>query len=142
MFLSLDGTAWFQLLNFGIFYAILDVVFLRPVGEAIRKRRAYITSVRNDYDRYRSETQRLNEEADQRRAAARQAADETIAEARTAAETEAAQIAEEQGSVAAALVTEARTTVEAEVAAARAREAELSRALARTLLERATGALS
>jgi F0F1-type ATP synthase membrane subunit b/b' len=40
MFLSLDGTFWFQLVNFAIFFAILNVVFLRPVGEAIKKRRA------------------------------------------------------------------------------------------------------
>ena len=45
MFLSLDGTFWIQLINFAIFFAILNVVFMRPVGEAIKKRRAYIDSV-------------------------------------------------------------------------------------------------
>ena len=45
MFLRIDGTFFVQLVNFAIFFAVLNVVFLKPVGAAIRKRREYIESV-------------------------------------------------------------------------------------------------
>jgi len=38
-FLSVDGTLVVQLINFAIFFAVLNVVFLKPVAAAIRKRR-------------------------------------------------------------------------------------------------------
>ena len=37
MFLSLDGTLVVQLINFAIFFALLSVVFLRPVGRGDRE---------------------------------------------------------------------------------------------------------
>jgi len=140
MFLSLDGTFWFQLVNFAIFFAILNVVFLRPVGEAIKKRRAYIDGVQSDFDRYDRQIKGFKSEADGKRAAARREAEETVVKARAAAETEAAGLVAERAAVAAAIVDAARGTVASEVAAAKSREPELSQALARTLLDRAIGA--
>ena len=64
MFLSLDGTLFVQLINFAIFFALLNVVFLRPVGRAIAKRRDYINGLVSDYDRYQDEAQNLREEAE------------------------------------------------------------------------------
>jgi F-type H+-transporting ATPase subunit b len=139
MFLSLDGTLVIQLINFGIFFLILNVVFLRPVGEAIRKRREYIEGVQADLERHSHEVQTLRGEADQKRAAARREAEEQVARVRAAAETEAAKINEDYSSEAQTLAAQARTTVDAELAAAKTREGELSRALAETLLERAIG---
>jgi F0F1-type ATP synthase membrane subunit b/b' len=142
MFLSLDGTFWFQLVNFAIFFAILNVVFLRPVGEAIKQRRAYIEGVQSGYEKYKAQAGASRTEADQKRAVARRAADETIAKVRTAGENEAAAIVAGRTSEAQAIADLARATVATEVAAARAREGELSQALAKTLLERATGTSS
>jgi F0F1-type ATP synthase membrane subunit b/b' len=139
MFLKVDGTFWFQLVNFAIFFALLNVVFLRPVGEAIKKRRAYIESVDSDYMKYSSSVRDSRAEADQTRAAARREADETIAKARIAAENEATAIVGERTTEAQAIADLARATVATEVQAARAREGELAQALAKTLLERATG---
>jgi F-type H+-transporting ATPase subunit b len=139
MFLSLDGTLVIQLINFGIFFLILNVVFLRPVGEAIRKRREYIEGVQANFERYSHEVQSLRGEADQKRAAARREAEEQVARVRAAAETEAAKINEDYGSEAQTLAAQARTTADAELAAAQTREDELSKALAKTLLERAIG---
>src|ERR1700722_420412 len=68
-FLSLDGTFWVQLINFGIFFVILKFVFLDPVGRAIAQRRAYIDGVQHAYDQYRREARELRTEADQKRAA-------------------------------------------------------------------------
>jgi F-type H+-transporting ATPase subunit b len=139
MFLQPDGTFFFQLINFAIFFAILNVVFLRPVGEAIKKRRAYIEGVENDYKTYASQVRDSRTEADQKRATARREADEVIAKARAAGENEAADIVGGRTTEAQAIADLARATVATEVEAARQREGELAQALAKTLLERATG---
>jgi len=139
VFLSLDGTFWIQLVNFMIFFAILNVVFLRPVGAAIRKRREYIDGVKNDYDRFRAEVRSLRSEAETRRAAARREAEETLLKARAEAEREAALIAVTFAERANAIAGEARATVESELQSARQRERELASALAGDLLERALG---
>jgi F0F1-type ATP synthase membrane subunit b/b' len=140
MFLSLDGTFWFQLINFAIFFALLNAVFLRPVGAAIKKRREHIESVQSDYDRYSHQVAGLRGEADARRAAARRAAEETVARSRAAAESEAGHLVGGRTSEAHAIVEQARAMVALELSAARAKESELSQSLAKTLLERALGA--
>ncbi len=139
MFLSLDGTFWFQLINFAIFFALLNVVFLRPVGEAIKKRRAHIDAVQGDYDRYSRQVSTFRSEADAKRAAARREAEETIAKARGAAEDKAAAIVADKSAEAQKIGDAARATVAGEVASAQARMPELASSLAKTLLERATG---
>ena len=68
-----------QLVNFAIFFALLNVVFLRPVGRAIMKRRQYIDGLVADYDRYQGEAQTLREEAEAIRADARRKAEATVA---------------------------------------------------------------
>lgn len=142
MFLSLDGTFWIQLINFAIFFAILNVVFMRPVGEAIKKRRAYIDSVQSDFEGHERQAKSIRAEAEQKRAAARRSAEEAVVKARAEAETEAGQLAAATGARAQAITDDARRTVAAEVEAAKAREGELSAALATTLLSRATGVRS
>jgi F0F1-type ATP synthase membrane subunit b/b' len=142
MFLSLDGTFWIQLINFAIFYAILNVVFLRPVGEAIRKRRAYIDSVRSDLERYVREARDLRAQADARRADARRAAGEAFAAARTQATAEADAISAGYTAQAAEIARSARATVASELEQAHQREPELARALAGALLDRAIGVVT
>jgi len=139
MFLSLDGTFWIQLVNFAIFFALLNVLFLRPVGAAIRKRRAYIDSVKSDLDRSLQETRELRARAEAERAAARREADELLAKARREAEREAAQIAADFTERSNTIAAQARATVEAELRSAREREDELAKDLAERLLERAIG---
>jgi F0F1-type ATP synthase membrane subunit b/b' len=142
MFLELDGTFWVQLINFGIFYLILRVVFLDPVGRAVRSRREYIDGVQHAFDAYTREAKELRAEADAKRAAARRAAEERFALARSAANDEAQKIGAEFAGRASGIADEARRTVDAEVAVARTREPELAKALGQTLLDRAVGALT
>jgi F-type H+-transporting ATPase subunit b len=139
MFLLPDGTFWFQLINFAVFFAILNVVFLRPVGDAIKKRRAHIEEVQSDLDRYAKQSDASNADADGRRAAARREADELIARAKSDAEREAQLTIDGESAMAHAIIEQARATVALETNAAKAREGELSAALANTLLERALG---
>lgn len=92
MFLYPDGTFVIQLVNFAVFLAILNVVFMRPVAAAIRSRREYITSLVTDYDRYQHEANVLRKEAESVRAAARRDAEHAIAAARAQASNEAAEL--------------------------------------------------
>lgn len=137
MFLIPDGTAIVQLVNFAIFFAILNVLFLRPVGKAIRERRDYINGVTNDYDRYRAETASLKMQAESVRAQARREGEQLLAKARGDGSNQAAEIAAQFATVSSQTVEEARRTVADEMEAARARQENAARELADLMLARA-----
>lgn len=139
MLLSLDWTLLVQLVNFVVFLLILNVIFLRPVGAAIAKRRAYINGVSRDIEQAEADLKSLQSQADARRAAARRDADAAIAAARTKAQNEAAGQTTQYIDRAGAIVDEAHATVNREMAAARENEAALVDSLARTMLDRAVG---
>lgn len=136
-FLSLDGTSVVQLINFLIFFAILNVVFLRPVAMAISKRRAYINGLVSDYDRYQTEARSLRAEAESVRNAARREAAHHIASVRATASNEAAEISTRYARDAQGIVDEADRTVRTELDAARAGERDAVRRIADVMLERA-----
>jgi F0F1-type ATP synthase membrane subunit b/b' len=119
MFLSLDGTFWIQLLNFAIFFAVLNVVFLRSVGEAIRKRRAYINALADDYSDYQAQASDLRQRAEAVRAAARREAEQAVAKARAEASNRSADLAGDYAKQVQATVEEAHRKADAELDAAR-----------------------
>jgi F-type H+-transporting ATPase subunit b len=136
MFLSLDGTLVVQLINFAIFFALLNLVFLRPVGRAIAKRRAYIDSLVSDYDRYQEEARNLREEAEAIRASARREAEHSVAAARAAASNEAAELSSRYAHQARSTIEAAQNTARAEFETAHAAEGEAVRGLAKVMLDR------
>jgi F-type H+-transporting ATPase subunit b len=140
VFLRLDGTFWVQLVNFAVFFALLNVVFLRPVGRAIRKRREYINGVVSDYASYQAEAKALRERAEGIRAQARREAEQHLAKARADASNEAAAVAAKYGSKAQAIVEEAQRNAENELNRARAGEEGLVKQLADLMVERSLGA--
>lgn len=135
MFLSLDGTFWVQLINFAVFYAILYVVFLRPVQRAIAKRREYIEGLTHEYDRAQAEASELRAQAEQVRADARRESDHLVAAARNEGGNEAAKLATDYAEQVRKIVDDADRKVAGEVEAVRPRE----RALAQELAERIVG---
>lgn len=138
MFLTPSGgTMLVQFINFVIFFAILNVVFIRPVSKAIVKRREYINSVTNDYDRYQAEAHQLRTQAESIRAAARREAEQLIAQERAKASNEAGSIAAEANAKVSEIVAEAERAVAAELQAARANEAQTVRELADLMVQRA-----
>src|SRR5579871_2360198 len=141
MFLQLDGTFWIQLVNFAIFFAILNVVFLRPVGRAIKARREYIEGVKAECDSATREARDLRTASEDRRAAARREALERIGTERAKAQNEAEAIAQDYGGKASGIAADARATVEREVADARTHENELAAGIGNALLQRALEAL-
>jgi F-type H+-transporting ATPase subunit b len=139
MLLSLDGTLFVQLVNFVIFLVILNAIFLKPVGSAIAKRRAYIDGVAADIEKFEGERKTLAAEADATRAAARRAAEAAVAAARSTAQAEAAVIVADHLAQANGIVAQAQAAVALEIAAARTTEHDVVESLARTMLERAVG---
>ena len=95
MFIIPDGTAVIQLINFAIFFALLNVL-LRPVAIAVRKRRAYINSLASDYGSYQTKAAELRQRAEAVRAGARRDAEQTIAKARADASNRAAELSGEE----------------------------------------------
>jgi F-type H+-transporting ATPase subunit b len=135
-FLCVNGTLIVQSINFAIFFAVLNVVFLRPVANAIARRREYIKSLVTDYERYQAEAQTLRSEAEAVRVAARREAEHRIATARATASNEAGEIAARYSRQAQDAVETARQTAQSELAAARENETETVRSLAGLMLER------
>lgn len=136
MLLALDGTLVVQLVNFVVFLLILNRLFLGPVGEAIAKRRAFITGIASDIEQFETDVKALRVQADAVRSSARREADAHFAEVRAAAQAEANAIIADHQVQAGALSDEAQATVALEATTARNQEQQLVEALARTMLER------
>ncbi|MEO9170629.1 MAG: ATP synthase F0 subunit B [Candidatus Baltobacteraceae bacterium] len=134
MFLSTDGTFWVQLINFAIFFVVLNWIFLRPVGAAIAKRRAYIESLTSDYDRAQAEGTELRNRAEAIRTDARREAEAAVVRNRADAQNEAAQITSDSAARASNIVEDAHRVVEGELAAVRPQQDALAVQLAHNIL--------
>ena len=139
MFIFPDGTLWIQLINFAIFFVVLNLVFLRPVSAAIRKRREYVNSVVSDYDKYQGEANALRENAERIRAEARSEAEHQLGKARAEASNKTAELSSEYAQKVTAMVEDAQRTVSGELQAARANEDALVRELAAVMVDRTVG---
>lgn len=135
-FLSLDGTFWLQLINFAIFFAILNVVFLKPVGRAVAKRRAYIDSLVEGADAAQAQLRDLQAQIEGKRAAARREAEAAISKSRAEASNEAARITTEYNAKVQEIVAEAERTVDAEMTQADSSLDSRASELAELMLDR------
>jgi F-type H+-transporting ATPase subunit b len=139
--LSIDGTLLVQLVNFIVFLAILNVIFFKPVGAAIARRRAYIDGLKNDIEGLQADVKSLRGQAEQHRIAARREADEAIARARAEAAKETDAIVAAAQTRATEITHQAHAEVSKEIAAARADEPRIVESLAGEMLDRALGAI-
>jgi F-type H+-transporting ATPase subunit b len=140
--LAINGTLFVQLINFIVFLAILNVIFMKPVGAAIARRRAYIDGLTHDVEQLQTDVKELHAQADGRRLDARRAAEESLAQARAQAAKESdAQIvaAQERASE---IVAKAHAQVATEIDAARADEPRVVATLANEMVSRALGSLA
>ncbi|MBV8151468.1 MAG: hypothetical protein JOY59_07920 [Candidatus Eremiobacteraeota bacterium] len=140
-FLSLDGTFWIQIINFFIFYAILNAVYIRPAAAALRKRRAYLDSVAAEYEAALRAQRDVRGQIESVRGEARREADQRIAGRRAEAQREADRIVIEGQAQAAKIAEDAHRSVEEELRMARRDEDAVVADLAESLLSRAVGAL-
>jgi F-type H+-transporting ATPase subunit b len=137
--LSLDGTLIVQLVNFIVFLVILNEIFMKPVGAAIARRRAYIDGLTHDMEQLQRDAKELRGQAEARRLAARREAEEAIARARVAAAQEADAVVVAAQSRAGEVTKLAHAEVAKEVAAARSQEGRVVGVLANEMLNRALG---
>ncbi|MGB8264997.1 MAG: ATP synthase F0 subunit B [Candidatus Velthaea sp.] len=137
--LELGGTVVVQIVNFVVFLAIMNVVFFRPVGAAIAKRRAYIEGIGHDIESLQGDAKALRGQADERRAAARRRVDELLTAARISASNEAETIVSEAAQKAQGLIDGAHRQVAEELEKARSQEAALVAALSNDMVARAFG---
>ena len=137
--LSLDGTLIVQLVNFIVFLVILNEIFMKPVGAAIARRRAYIDGLTHDMEQLQRDAKELRGQAEARRLAARREAEEAIARARVAAAQEADALVVAAQSRAGEVIKLAHAEVAKEVAAARSQEGRVVGVLANEMLNRALG---
>ena len=134
MFLLPDGTFFVQLINFAIFFVILNWVFLGPVRKAIEKRRGYIDSLSADYEKAQGEAAELRKQAAHVHANARLDADVVIANARAAAGNEAANVSSDYAAKVLKIVADANATVSSEVAAVAPKQEALANELAAAIV--------
>ena len=140
MFLDIsNGTLLMQVINFVVFMVLLNIVFLKPVGAAIAKRRAYIDGLTKDVETAQHDVRSLRTQAEDARAAARRDAEAAIVAARADALNGSVELTTEYHARAAAIIAQAHSTVANEVTAARADEDRVVEALARELVDRAVG---
>ncbi|MBV8369403.1 MAG: hypothetical protein JO036_10835 [Candidatus Eremiobacteraeota bacterium] len=139
MFLSIDGTLIVQVVNFVLFIVLLNLVFLKPVGAAIAKRRAYIDGLARDIEAASNEVKTARGRAEELRALARREAEAAIAKARGEAQNEAGDVVADYQRRASEIVEQAHQAADAEIAAARTGEPQIVESLAQTMLERAIG---
>jgi F-type H+-transporting ATPase subunit b len=137
--LTLNGTLLVQLVNFIVFLAIMNVIFFKPVGAAIARRRAYIDGLKHDIETLSQDVKSFHGQAEVRRAAARREADEAIAQARQAFGKETDGIIAEAQGRAVEIVQKAHAEVATEVEAARAQEPRIVDALAGEMVGQALG---
>jgi len=140
--LNLDGTVLVQIVDFIVFLAIMNVIFFRPVGAAIARRRAYIDGLKHDIEELQREAKASRGSAEERRAAARREADAAIAKGRVeiARETDAILVAAQAR--AGEIVARAQLEVEKEIERAREEEPRIVEALAGEMLQRALGGVA
>lgn len=139
MLLQIDGTLVLQLINFAIFFALVNVLFMKPVREAIEKRQAYIAGILADEEAALAQSRTLEGQAEAKRAAARREADARLTKARAEAGAEADDILSQNADVASMHIEKAQQTVAAEVATLREQEPRIVVELSELMLGKALG---
>jgi F-type H+-transporting ATPase subunit b len=140
--LTINGTLLVQLVNFIVFLAIMNVIFFKPVGAAIARRRAHIDELKHDIEQLQADAKSLRGQAEQRRIAARREAEEAVARARAEAGKETDAILTAAQGRATEMTHEAHAEVSREVEAARRDEPRIVDALANEMLGRALGGIA
>lgn len=136
MLFSVNGTFVVQLINFAIFFALVNLLFIKPVGKAIAERRRYIDGLTSDYEAYTKQVNELHGQAEAKRAAARREADTRLAAARAETAKEIEAINADHAARANGAIEAAHATVGGEIAQARADEPRLVKSLADEMLAR------
>jgi F-type H+-transporting ATPase subunit b len=139
MLLSIDGTFLIQILNFILFWVLLNYLFIAPTRRAIEQRLKYVADLYREGDALASNAATLRAEADAILNEARRRTDEAMRSAASQAADDAHRIERQASEEAAASIALAHATVAAERKQALEKQQAFVKDLARSMVERATG---
>lgn len=137
MLLSIDGTFLVQILNFIVFWALLNYLFIAPTRRAIEKRQQFVAGLYHEGDELATQAARLQGQADEILSEARRRTEEAMRVAAGQASDEAHLIERKASEEAAAIVALAQATVASEHAQATARQQSFIAELAQSMVDRA-----
>jgi F-type H+-transporting ATPase subunit b len=137
MLLTIDGTFLVQILNFVVFWVLLNIVFIAPTKAAIEERMRLIAATQREAREFQARAAVLQAEADALIDAARRRTDEIMREAAGRAATESHDIDRKASEEASASVALAHAAVASERAHATEKQGPLVQELARAMVNRA-----
>src|SRR5579863_4654535 len=137
MLLSIDGTFLIQILNFVVFWMLLNWLFIAPTRRAIEARQRIIAQQYAEAEAFRKQAEALQAEADGILDAARRSTAESLRDASGRAAADAHEIERRAAADATATVQLAHATVGAERADAVRRQQPLVNDLAQAMVQRA-----
>jgi F-type H+-transporting ATPase subunit b len=137
MLLTIDGTFLAQILNFVVFWVLLNFVFIAPTRRAIEERMRLIAAQQREAQELRVRAEALKAEADLLIDAARRRTEEIMREASARAAAEVHEIEQKAAEEAAASIALAHKAVASERAQATEKQAPLVQELARAMVSRA-----
>jgi F-type H+-transporting ATPase subunit b len=140
MLLTIDGTFLAQILNFILFWVLLNYLFIRPTQRAIEKRRGYVQGLYHEGDDFAAKAASLQAQADVILHEARRQTDEAMRAAAASASDEVHAIERKASDEAAATVQLAHATVASERRQALEKQQAFVTELAHSMVARATGA--
>jgi len=142
MLLTLDGTFLVQMVNFVIFWVLLNWLFIAPTRRAIEERQRFVARLHADADAARAQARALESEAAGLLDEARRRTDELMREGAAKATATAKEIERLATEEAAATVALAQAKVATERADAADKQGVFVTELARSMAQRALGAES
>jgi len=137
MLLSFDGTLLVQILNFVLFWVLLNYLFIGPTRRAIEARQRFIAEQYAQGDALAARARDLQAQADAILDGGRRAVDEAMRAAASRASDEAHAIERKASEEAAATIALAHATVASERAQAIEKQGPFVGELARTMAQRA-----
>lgn len=137
MLLSFDGTLLVQILNFVVFWVLLNYLFIGPTRRAIEARQRFIAEQYAQADALAARARDLQAQADATLDGGRRTVDEAMRAAASQASDEAHAIERKASEEAAATIALAHATVASERAQAIEKQGPFVSELARTMAQRA-----
>jgi F-type H+-transporting ATPase subunit b len=139
MLLALDGTFFVQILNFIVFWVLLNYIFIAPTRRAIEARQQHIAKQYKEGDAFAAHAREVQAQADAILNEARRHVDEAMRAAASQASDEAHEIERSASEEAAARVSLAHATVAGEREQAVAKQGPFVAELAQSMADRALG---
>jgi len=139
MLLTIDGTFFVQILNFILFWVLLNYFFIAPTRRAIEQRQKYVADLYHKGDEMQTKAAALRAQADAILAEARRKTEEAIRAAAAEASDEVHLIERKAADEASASIALAHANVAAERQQAVEKQQAFVTDLAHTMVERATG---